>query len=279
MGYRKETAAPEIVFFIDQISKMLYNIKNSLIYEKSVWRMNFWEFVKEQAAVICEKDPAVRSKWEIILYPSFQVQLSHRRAHRLYLKGHYFLARWISQRAKKKTGIEIHPGATLGRRLCIDHGTGVVIGETAEIGDDVTIYQGVTLGGTGKEKGKRHPTVGNHVLISADAQILGSFKIGDHSRIGAGSVVLNEVPGDCTVVGIPGRVVRRGNQKIDAVEELDHTHLPDPVAMEICRLQNRIGKLEAELTKQGVRIESTLQDEEEIMQCFRIKTEGEMSVE
>ena len=209
--------------------------------------MKLLDFIKEQKAVIREKDPAIRSNWEILLYPSFQVQLSHRRAHYLYNHGHYFWARWISQRAKRRTGIEIHPGAKLGRRLFIDHGAGVVIGETTEIGDDVTIYQGVTLGGTGKEKGKRHPTIGNHVLISTDAQILGSFTIGDHSRIGAGSVVLREVPPNSTVVGIPGRIVRRGNQKVDAIAELDHVHLPDPVAAEFHHLQNRIDKLEAML--------------------------------
>ena len=209
--------------------------------------MKLLDFIKEQKAVIREKDPAIRSNWEILLYPSFQVQLSHRRAHYLYNHGHYFWARWISQRAKRRTGIEIHPGAKLGRRLFIDHGAGVVIGETTEIGDDVTIYQGVTLGGNGKEKGKRHPTIGNHVLISTDAQILGSFTIGDHSRIGAGSVVLREVPPNSTVVGIPGRIVRRGNQKVDAIAELDHVHLPDPVAAEFHHLQNRIDKLEAML--------------------------------
>lgn len=209
--------------------------------------MKLLDFIKEQKAVIREKDPAIRSDWEILLYPSFQVQLSHRRAHYLYNHGHYFWARWISQRAKRRTGIEIHPGAKLGRRLFIDHGAGVVIGETTEIGDDVTIYQGVTLGGNGKEKGKRHPTIGNHVLISTDAQILGSFTIGDHSRIGAGSVVLREVPPNSTVVGIPGRIVRRGNQKVDAIAELDHVHLPDPVATEFHHLQNRIDKLEAML--------------------------------
>ena len=209
--------------------------------------MKLLDFIKEQKAVIREKDPAIRSNWEILLYPSFQVQLSHRRAHYLYNHGHYFWARWISQRAKRRTGIEIHPGAKLGRRLFIDHGAGVVIGETTEIGDDVTIYQGVTLGGNGKEKGKRHPTIGNHVLISTDAQILGSFTIGDHSRIGAGSVVLREVPPNSTVVGIPGRIVRRGNQKVDAIAELDQVHLPDPVAAEFHHLQNRIDKLEAML--------------------------------
>lgn len=224
-------------------------IKHKVNWKKCFCPVKLLDFIREQKAVIREKDPAIRSDWEIFLYPSFQVQLSHRKAHYLYERGHYFWARWISQRAKRKTGIEIHPGAKLGRRLFIDHGAGVVIGETAEIGDDVTIYQGVTLGGNGKEKGKRHPTIGNNVLISTDAQILGSFKIGDHSRIGAGSVVLSEVPPDSTVVGIPGRVVRRGKQKVDAIAALDHTHLPDPVAMEICRLQSRLDHLEALLSE------------------------------
>lgn len=214
--------------------------------------MNLLEFIKEQAAVIQEKDPAIRNPWEVILYPSFRVQLSHRLAHHEYLKGHYFRARLISQHAKHKTGIEIHPGARIGRRLFIDHGAGVVIGETAIIGDDVTIYQGVTLGGTGKEKGKRHPTIGNGVLISTDAQILGSFTIGDHSRIGAGSVVLDEIPPYCTVVGIPGRIVRRRNQKVDPSKNLDQTSLPDPVEMEICHLRTQIESLEKELHGKGL---------------------------
>ena len=214
--------------------------------------MNLLEFIKEQKEVIQEKDPAIRNPWEIILYPSFRVQLFHRLAHKQFIKGHFFRARWISQYAKHKTGIEIHPGATIGRRLFIDHGAGVVIGETAVIGDDVTIYQGVTLGGTGKEKGKRHPTIGNGVLISTDAQILGSFTIGDHSRIGAGSVVLDEIPPYCTVVGIPGRIVKRRNQKVDPAKTLDQTSLPDPVEMEICRLRTQVESLEKELHSKGL---------------------------
>ncbi len=169
--------------------------------------MSFIKRIKEEIAVIRQRDPAIHSSMEVFLYPSFKVMLHYRIAHRLYEKGHYFLARWVSQRGVRKTGIEIHPGAKIGKGFFIDHGNGVIIGETAIIGDNVTLYQGVTLGGTGKEQGKRHPTVGNNVMISAGAKVLGSFKIGDNSKIGAGSVVLEEVPPNSTGVGVPGRVV------------------------------------------------------------------------
>lgn len=159
--------------------------------------------LKEEIAIIRQRDPAIHSAMEVFLYPSFKVMLHYRLAHKLYRKKHYFLARWISQRGVRKTGIEIHPGAVIGKGFFIDHGNGVIIGETAVIGDNVTLYQGVTLGGTGKEQGKRHPTIGNNVMISAGAKVLGSFKIGDNSKIGAGSVVLNEVPPGSTVVGVP----------------------------------------------------------------------------
>ena len=150
--------------------------------------------IKEEIQVIRERDPAIHSNMEVFLYPSFKVMLYYRVAHKMYLKEHYFLARSISQKAARKTGIEIHPGAQIGKGFFIDHGNGVIIGETTIIGDNVTLYQGVTLGGTGKEHGKRHPTIGNNVMISAGAKVLGSFKIGDNSKIGAGSVVLEEVP-------------------------------------------------------------------------------------
>ncbi len=156
----------------------------------------------------------------------------------------HFLARTISQRAARKTGIEIHPGAKIGRRFFIDHGTGVVIGETAIIGDDCTIYQGVTLGGTGKDIGKRHPTLGNNVLIGAGAKVLGPFKIGDNSNVAAGSVVLNEIPENCTAVGSPARVVRQNGKKVD---RLDHIHIPDPLSQELCRLQYEIDKLQKKI--------------------------------
>ena len=173
--------------------------------------MNFIKQVREEIKIIRERDPAIHSNMEVFLYPSFKVMLHYRMAHKLYLKGHYFWARFVSQRAVRKTGIEIHPGAQIGEGLFIDHGNGVIIGETTIIGDNCTLYQGVTLGGTGKEQGKRHPTLGNNVMVSAGAKVLGSFKIGDNSKIGAGSVVLNEVPANSTVVGVPGRVVKRND--------------------------------------------------------------------
>ena len=172
--------------------------------------------------------------------------LHYRVAHKLYLKKHYFLARWVSQRAGRKTGIEIHPGATIGRGLFRDHGSGVIIGETTVIGDNVTLYQGVTLGGTGKEQGKRHPTLGDNVMVSAGAKILGSFTIGENSKIGAGSVVLEEVPPNCTVVGVPGRIVRRENQKVPR-SDMDQIHLPDPVLNDIRSLQEENRRLHEEL--------------------------------
>lgn len=203
-----------------------------------------FKFIKEEIRVIKERDPAIKSTSEVFLYGSFRAIMSYRLASWLFKRKHYFLARWVSQRSARKTGIEIHPGATIGKNLFIDHGHGVVIGETCEIGDNVTIYQGVTLGGTGKESGKRHPTIGNNVLISAGAKILGSFKVGNNCRIGAGSVVLNEIPDNCTVVGIPGRVVKRNNQKVRPCDTLDQVHLPDPIRMELCKLLRRIERLE-----------------------------------
>lgn len=219
-------------------------------------------FIKEEIKVIKDRDPALKSSFEVFLYPSFKAILKYRVAHWFYKHKHYFIARWISTRAARKTGIDIHPGATIGKGLFIDHGIGVVIGETCEIGDNVTIYQGVTLGGTGKEKGKRHPTIGNNVMISAGAKVIGSFKVGDNSRIGAGSVVLSEVPSDATVVGIPGRVVKKNNQRVSPpCLTLDHTHLPDPVKMDISRLLHRVEKIEKKL--EFSEIEMTL-DEEDI---------------
>ena len=211
--------------------------------------------IQEEIRIIRERDPAIHSSLEVFLYPSFKVMMHYRVAHRLYEKGHYFWARWVSQRAVRKTGIEIHPGAKIGKGLFIDHGNGVIIGETAIIGDNVTLYQGVTLGGTGKEHGKRHPTVGNNVMISAGAKVLGSFTIGDNSKIGAGSVVLREVPPCSTVVGVPGRVVKRGNQALPQ-ETMNQTDLPDPVRDDIMNLQranteltNRLLELEQEVRR------------------------------
>lgn len=201
--------------------------------------------LKEDINAFKDRDPAARSGFEIFfLYPGFKAIRMHRRAHFYYKHGLMFLARFVSQRAVRKTGIEIHPGATIGRRLVIDHGTGIVIGETAEIGDDVLIYQGVTLGGTGKDTGKRHPTVGNNVMISAGAKVLGPFKIGDNSRIAAGAVVLEEVPPNSTVVGVPARVVKLDGKRIDCSQNLDQIHIPDPVKQKMECLENRIAELE-----------------------------------
>ncbi|HHW45627.1 MAG TPA: serine O-acetyltransferase [Clostridiales bacterium] len=201
--------------------------------------------IKEDIKMVRERDPAARSALEILLlYPGLKAVRMYRRAHWLHNHGFKFLARWISQRAARKTGIEIHPGAKIGRRLFIDHGHGVVIGETTEIGDDVLIYQGVTLGGTGKDVGKRHPTIGNNVMISAGAKVLGPVKVGDNSRIAAGAVVLKDVPSDSTVVGVPARVVKRYGIK---VQPLDQIHVPDPVAQQICMLERRIAELEEKI--------------------------------
>lgn len=211
--------------------------------------------IKEEIQVIKERDPALHSTMEVFLYPSFKVMLHYRLAHKLYLKKHYFLARWISQRAVRKTGIEIHPGATIGKGLFIDHGSGVIIGETAILGDNITLYQGVTLGGTGKEVGKRHPTLEDNVMISAGAKIIGSFTIGENSKVGAGSVVLKEVPPNCTVVGVPGHIVKKDNISIPR-NDLNQVDLPDPVEVEIQslveanqHLVKRIAELEQQLSK------------------------------
>ena len=198
--------------------------------------MGFIHHVKEEFQIIQERDPSIKSPWEVLLYPSFKVMLTYRRAHKLYEKGHYFRARRLSQKAARKTGIEIHPGAVIGKGFFIDHGSGVIIGETTIIGDNVTLYQGVTLGGTGKETGKRHPTLGDNVMVSAGAKIIGSFKIGENSKIGAGSVVIEEVPPNCTVVGVPGRIVKRDNERVPR-SDMDQVHLPDPIMEDITCLQ------------------------------------------
>ncbi len=219
--------------------------------------MGMISYIKEEIQVIRERDPAIKSNMEVFLYPSFKAILRYRVAHKLYLKKHYFLARWVSQRAVRKTGIEIHPGATIGRGLFIDHGSGVIIGETAEIGDNVTLYQGVTLGGTGKEQGKRHPTLKDNVMVSAGAKVLGSFTIGENSKIGAGSVVLKEVPPNCTVVGVPGRIVKMGDQKIPRLD-MDQIHLPDPISNDIRELQ-----------ADNIRLHTRLQEMERRMKCMK----------
>lgn len=204
--------------------------------------------LREDISIFKRRDPAARSALEIFfLYPGLKAIRMHRRANWCYRRRMFFLARWISQRAARKTGIEIHPAATIGRRFFIDHGTGVVIGETAVIGDDVMIYQGVTLGGTGKDTGKRHPTIGNNVMIGAGAKVLGPFKVGDNSNIAAGAVVLDEIPPDCTAVGVPAHIVRRNGVRVD---DLDQVHIPDPVAQELCRLEHQVSQLRKQLEEQ-----------------------------
>lgn len=200
--------------------------------------------IKQEIEVIKQKDPAIKSTVEVFLYPSFWALLFHRGAHWLYNKKFYFIARFISQLSRWLTGIEIHPGAVIGKGVFIDHGMGVVIGETCEIGDNVLIYQGVTLGGTGKDIGKRHPTIGNNVMIGSGVKILGPFKVGDNSKIGAGSVVLSEVPPNSTAVGIPARTNTRKKSDFTPSDCLDQLKFPDPIEMEICALRCRIEELE-----------------------------------
>jgi len=207
--------------------------------------MNYFKLLKEDIKCVRERGPAATSDFEImLLYPGFKAVRAHRKAHWFYKHNMHFIARYISQKSAAKTNIEIHPGAKIGRRFFIDHGTGVVIGETAEIGDDVTLYQGVTLGGTGKDVGKRHPTVGSGVMIGAGAKVLGPFTIGNNSNIAAGSVVLHPIPDNCTAVGTPARVVKRDGKRVDY---LDQIHIPDPVSQELEKLNKRIEELENEL--------------------------------
>lgn len=203
------------------------------------------EEIRTDVAAVRERDPAARSDAEVLLlYSGVHAILAYRVAHRLYIGGHRFAARAVSQVARHLTGIEIHPGAKIGKGLFIDHGMGVVIGETAEIGDNCTLYQGVTLGGTGKDVGKRHPTLGNNVMIGAGAKVLGPFLIADNSKIAANAVVLKEIPENSTAVGIPAQVVRREGKRVD---NLDQIHVPDPVAQEIARLEARINEVERAL--------------------------------
>lgn len=215
--------------------------------------LRFIRTIKEDVGAIFERDPAARSLMEVLLcYPGLHAIMVHRISHGLYKRGFIVLPRIISNMARFFTGIEIHPGAKIGKRVFIDHGMGVVIGETAEVGDNVTIYQGSTLGGTGKEKGKRHPTIGNNVVISSGAKVLGPFTVGDNSKIGAGSVVLKEVPPNCTVVGVPGRVVVKDNKKIelDAKSiDLDQVRLPDPIMEEIVYLREKVSELENKIVE------------------------------
>ena len=199
--------------------------------------------IKDDVQVIKERDPAAKSTVEVLLtYSGLHAVLAYRLSHALYKRKHFLSARMISQGARFLTGIEIHPGATIGKGLFIDHGSGVVIGETTEIGDNCTLYQGVTLGGTGKDTGKRHPTLGNNVMCGAGSKVLGPFRVGDNCKVAANAVVLKEIPDDCTAVGIPAKVVKRGEHKV--AQDLDQIHIPDPVAQELKRLNDKIIQLE-----------------------------------
>lgn len=200
--------------------------------------------LREDVNAVRDRDPAARSFLEVLLlYPGVKAIRMYRRAHFYYEHGWLFLARYVSQRAARKTGIEIHPGAKIGRRLVIDHGTGIVIGETTEIGDDVLIYQGVTLGGTGKDTGKRHPTIGNNVLIGSGAKVLGPFKVGDNSRVAANAVVLSEIPPDCTAVGSPARVVKKKGENVDYVGNVEQINVTDPLVQEVVSLRAELNRL------------------------------------
>lgn len=208
--------------------------------------IDFAREIRRDIDAICERDPAARSRAEVLLlYSGLHALMLYRLSHALHRSGHYFAARLVSQSGRFLTGIEIHPGAEIGEGLFIDHGSGVVIGETAIIGDNCTLYQGVTLGGTGKETGKRHPTLGDGVMVGAGAKLLGNFTVGDGAKIAAGAVVLGDVPAEATAVGIPARVVRRSGKKI--CDELDQTHIPDPVSQELCRLNVKLQMLEEKI--------------------------------
>lgn len=209
-----------------------------------------FEELKETVNAYLARDPAAKTAAEVLLlYPGVKAVQSHRTAHWLYEHGMTFTARLISQLSRRRTGIEIHPGAKIGKRLVIDHGMGIVIGETAEIGDDCLIYHGVTLGGTGKDSGKRHPTIGNNVLIGTGAKVLGPFSVGDNSRIAANSVVLSEIPPDSTAVGVPARVVKIAGEKVDFASEVDQVSVSDPVAEELSAINRLLKEINKKLDK------------------------------
>ena len=211
-----------------------------------------FERTRETVNAYKARDPAARSALEILLlYPGPRAERAYRRANFWWRHGHRLIARAISEHARRRTGIEIHPGAVIGRRLVIDHGAGIVIGETAQIGDDVILYQGVTLGGTGKDHGKRHPTIGSNVLIGAGAKILGPFEVGDNARVAAGAVVLSAVPPDSTAVGVPARVVRIAGEKVRYADDVDQVSVTDPVKTELCALRSRVAQLEQKITEKG----------------------------
>ena len=206
--------------------------------------------LKETIEAYQPRDTAARSTPAILLlYPGLRATTNHSLAHWCYEHNHKFLARYISQRTRHKTGIEIHPGAKIGKRLVIDHGMGIVIGETTEIGDDCLLYQGVTLGGTGKDTGKRHPTIGNNVLVGSGAKVLGPFKVGDNSRVAANAVVLREIPEDSTAVGAPARIVRQKGEKVNYVEKVEQIHVTDPLVQEVLALRRELNELKAAMAE------------------------------
>ena len=227
-------------------SGRLYSTVEDKIFDGRCFFSELKEGIMDDVAAVRERDPAARSDIEVmLLYSGIHAMLAYRVAHKLYINEKFLPARAVSQLARFLTGIEIHPGAEIGKRLMIDHGSGVVIGETCIIGDDCTIYQGVTLGGTGKDTGKRHPTLGNNVMVGAGAKVLGPFKIGDGAKIAAGAVVLKEIPAGATAVGIPAKVVRRKGEKVE--EQLDQIHIPDPVSQQLSELEAKIAELKGEI--------------------------------
>ena len=241
MNYKK-CAVCQIKSVISQIS--------STVVRASLSLREFVDEIRDDVQSVLERDPAAKNGVEVVLlYSGVHALVAYRVAHKLYLSRHYFSARAVSQLARKLTGIEIHPGATIGKSLFIDHGMGVVIGETAEIGDNCTIYQGVTLGGTGKDVGKRHPTLGNNVMVGAGAKVLGPVNLGDNTKIAAGAVVLNDTPESSTAVGIPAKIVRRKGEKVSNTPDLDQIHIPDPVQRELDSLRETVETLKKEITE------------------------------
>ena len=229
-------------------SGRLYSVVEDKVFEGRCFLTELSEEIADDVAAVRERDPAAKSDIEVmLLYSGVHAMLAYRVAHKLYVNEKFLSARAVSQLARFLTGIEIHPGAQIGKRLMIDHGSGVVIGETCIIGDDCTLYQGVTLGGTGKDTGKRHPTLGNRVMVGAGAKVLGPFKIGDGAKIAAGAVVLKEIPAGATAVGIPAKVVRRDGEKVE--EQLDQIHIPDPVSQQLNELEAKIEDLKNEISE------------------------------
>ena len=225
--------------------------------------MNFFKLIDEEIKIAFDRDPAARSKAQVfLLYPGVKALIHYRIAHYFEKKGHHFIADWISKRTRRKTGIEIHPAAQIGKGVFIDHGMGVVIGETAIVGDYCTIYQGVTLGGTGKDQGKRHPTLGNNIMIGAGAKVLGPLTVGDNSKVAAGAVVLADIPEHSTAVGVPAKVVRQKGERV--VADIDQIHLPDPTSQQLCALEVQINKLRRELeaikTKENIKCDECTED-------------------